>query len=459
MRSTMAAAKQYDKGAAVIANPLPKLPPTTNRLSFAGHNTPNNNMRTWLAALSSLCIAALPLLSQAAPVALQNYNADLADTSVSGLSSGGFMAVQFAVAYSSLVKGVGVIAGGPYYCAQGDVDIATRKCSCTGLPIISSCEVAPGSTNVDQLVDITNQRARNGAVDATQNMARQRVWMFSGTLDSVVPSPVMSDLYAYYRHYIGDDNIRYRKDVQAEHTFPTDGFGNPCGYLGKPFISNCGVDAAGEILKWIYGDSLRPKSTSGLSGRLMEFDQSEFFSDGKPEQHGMDERGYAYIPANCDKSINGPCRVHVAFHGCRQNADEVDDKFVRHAGYNQWADVNNIIVLYPQTTSTFGRNPKACWNWFDFNGDEPDYANKSGWQMLAIRAMLDRIAGVSLPPDPAPRCFTASNTEHIIAGRAHDWFFLALANGSNKLMGLNNVFSITTLKQVAPNYYVVGKCL
>ena len=416
-------------------------------------------MRTWLAALSSLCIFALPQLSQAAPVALQNHNVDLTETSVSGLSSGGFMAVQFAVAYSSIVKGAGVVAGGPYYCAQGDVDIATTRCSCTGWPVFSRCEVAPGSTGVDKLVDITNQRARNGAVDPTQNMARQRVWMFSGARDSVVPSSVMNDLFAYYRHYIGDVNLRYRKDVPAEHALPTDGFGNSCEELGKPFINNCGVDAAGEMLKWIYGENLRPKNANGLSGRLVEFDQAEFFSDHKPQRHGMARIGYAYIPVSCDKSINGPCRIHVAFHGCRQNADEVDDAFIRHAGYNEWADANNIIVLYPQTTSSFGRNPKACWNWFDFNGDDPDYANRNGRQMLAIRAMLDRVAGASMPPDPAPRCFTASNTEHVFAGRAHDWFFLAMANGSNKLMGLNNFYSITTLKQVGPNHYVIGKCL
>jgi len=416
-------------------------------------------MRTWLAVLSSLCLLALPLIPHAAPVALQNYNVDVSQTSVSGLSSGGFMAVQFGVAFSGIVRGAGVIAGGPYYCAQGDVDIATRKCSCTGMPILSSCEVAPGSTNVEQLVEITNQRARSSAIDATPNMARQRIWMFSGTLDSVVPTPVMNDLYTYYRHYIGDDNIHYRKDIPAEHAVPTEAFGNPCASLGKPYISNCGVDAAGELLKWIYGEDMRPKNGNGLSGRMIEFDQSEFFSDRKPERHGMAVSGYAYIPATCDKHLNGPCRLHIAFHGCRQNVDEVDDRFVRHAGYNQWADANNIIVLYPQTTSTFMRNPKSCWNWFDFNRNDPDYANKNGVQMQAIRAMIDRIAGKTLPPDPAPRCFTASNAEHVFAGRAYDWFFLAMANGSNKLMGLNNFFSITTLKQVGPNHYVVGKCL
>ncbi|HPI62327.1 MAG TPA: poly(3-hydroxybutyrate) depolymerase, partial [Zoogloea sp.] len=38
---------------------------------------------------------------------------------VSGISSGGYMAVQFQVAFSSLVKGAGVLAAGPYDCAEG----------------------------------------------------------------------------------------------------------------------------------------------------------------------------------------------------------------------------------------------------------------------------------------------------------------------------------------------------
>ncbi|MCX7219229.1 MAG: depolymerase, partial [Burkholderiales bacterium] len=42
-------------------------------------------------------------------------------TSVSGLSSGAFMAVQYQVAFSSSVVGAGVVAGGPYYCAAGSL--------------------------------------------------------------------------------------------------------------------------------------------------------------------------------------------------------------------------------------------------------------------------------------------------------------------------------------------------
>jgi poly(3-hydroxybutyrate) depolymerase len=38
-------------------------------------------------------------------------------TTVSGISSGGYMAVQMHVVYSDMFKGAGIVAGGPFYCA------------------------------------------------------------------------------------------------------------------------------------------------------------------------------------------------------------------------------------------------------------------------------------------------------------------------------------------------------
>ena len=43
---------------------------------------------------------------------------EIDQTSVSGISSGAFMAGQFQVAFSSLVVGAGIVAGGPYGCAE-----------------------------------------------------------------------------------------------------------------------------------------------------------------------------------------------------------------------------------------------------------------------------------------------------------------------------------------------------
>jgi hypothetical protein len=56
-------------------------------------------------------------------------NIDKTQISVSGISSGGFMAHQFHVAHSSNVMGAGIVAGGPYYCAEGSVADAIRRCS------------------------------------------------------------------------------------------------------------------------------------------------------------------------------------------------------------------------------------------------------------------------------------------------------------------------------------------
>ena len=41
--------------------------------------------------------------------------------SISGLSSGGAMALQYAVAHSSSIIGVGSVAGPAWYCAEGDL--------------------------------------------------------------------------------------------------------------------------------------------------------------------------------------------------------------------------------------------------------------------------------------------------------------------------------------------------
>ena len=66
-----------------------------------------------LAAL--LCLAGLN--SAGAAVVLPALNVDTSQITVSGLSSGGFMANQLGYAYSATFKGIGVFAGGPYMCA------------------------------------------------------------------------------------------------------------------------------------------------------------------------------------------------------------------------------------------------------------------------------------------------------------------------------------------------------
>lgn len=103
-------------------------------------------------------------------------------------------------------------------------------------------------------------------------------------------------------------------------------------------------------------------------------------------------------PASCAASIRTPttassacsggatCALHIALHGCQQNADSVGEAFVRDAGYNRWADAYELVVLYPQTRSSLAPlNPKACWDWWGYSG--ADYDTREGVQPRAIAAM------------------------------------------------------------------------
>src|SRR3954452_16646711 len=63
---------------------------------------------------------------------LMKLGADVRAVTVSGVSSGAYMAVQFHVAHSAMVHGAAAIAGGPYYCAQGSLWTAHYNCMTPG---------------------------------------------------------------------------------------------------------------------------------------------------------------------------------------------------------------------------------------------------------------------------------------------------------------------------------------
>ncbi len=350
----------------------------------------------WLALVAFILFACSP----AKPKSLPAFNVDPGETSVSGVSSGAFMAVQFEVAHSAIVKGAGIIAGGPYFCAQNDIKRATTICTCTNSMI--TCGVEAGGTEVRSLAQKTRDNAARGGIDPVSYLSNHRVFLFSGAKDSIVPQAVMNDLEGYYRIFVPAGNIQYKKDIPVQHAMPTDSYGKACDHLGEPFMNNCGYDAAGELLKQIYG-GLKPRNRGKPGGSFIEFDQGEFIE--KPRSHSMHESGWAYVPGEC--SAGRKCRVHVAFHGCKQGQKDVGMAFIEHAGYNEWADTNNIIILYPQVISkkTFGfpgtvlvdpnnTNPGGCWNWWGYDKDT-DYAVKSGRQIAAVKGMLDRLAGKS----------------------------------------------------------------
>ena len=293
---------------------------------------------------------------------------------VSGLSSGAYMAVQFQVAHSSSVKGVGAVAGGPYYCAQGSLWTALYSCMTPGyftpLP------------QVEGLRAEAERLASNGRIDPTAGLAAARAWLFTGTNDATVTRAVVEGLQAFYASYKAATVLV--RDKPAGHAMPTEDAGEKdCAATGPPFINDCDYDAAGALLQHLLGTLTPPAAAPG--GRLEPFDQRPFGGYAI----SMDDEGYLYVPKACETQR---CRVHVAFHGCRQGRGEVGERFAREAGYNRWADTNRIVVLYPQAIARWWwiYNPKGCWDWWGYTGAQ--YHTKDGPQIRAVKAMTERLS-------------------------------------------------------------------
>ncbi|NTW78207.1 MAG: poly(3-hydroxybutyrate) depolymerase, partial [Syntrophaceae bacterium] len=218
------------------------------------------------------------------------YGIDKDSISVSGISSGGYMAHQFHVAHSKSVIGAGIIAGGPFFCSKGSI---YNLCSCVN---INNCFIAPADVHAS--IKATQKEAAHNRIDSPENMKTNRVWLFSGRKDTVIPTAVMDTVNKYYKAYLKEENIRYVINDHAAHAMISPNAKNECGYFGSPYMNNCNnYDAAGELLKWIYDDKLKKRGVANQN-HLLEFGQTEFF-DAVDDSISMNEVGHVYVPEDC----------------------------------------------------------------------------------------------------------------------------------------------------------------
>lgn len=186
---------------------------------------------------------------------LPALGAEAQGVTVSGLSSGGYMAVQFHVAHSGAVSGAGVFAAGPYYCAQGSVFTARFNCMTPG-----AWTPLPAT---DVLAAQTALLARTGAIDPTAHLGRARVWLFSGTRDETVDTSVVAALRAFYlRVGVAPERIAFVHDRPAGHALVTASAGLACAVTAPPFINDCDYDAAGALLAQLLGPLDPPRAPS-----------------------------------------------------------------------------------------------------------------------------------------------------------------------------------------------------
>lgn len=306
---------------------------------------------------------------------------DPGSVTVSGVSAGGAMAVQFHTAHSSLVQGAGVLAAPPYFCAEGAIGNALGRCMKDG-----------ASIPVDALVRHADRFAGENAIDPVAGLSEDRVWLYHGAADPNVHVSVMDALERYYRTRIQAPNVMRIEREGAAHNFPTAMAGaSPCDSSEPPYVASCDYDAAREMLGHLYGP-LAPNAPSTALAPLQPFDQRPYAAAAGSVAFA--EQGWLYVPVACNKDAEAQCRLHVVFHGCKQGVGAVGDAFARGAGYLEVAEANRIVVLFPQVKPTMQPlNPLGCWDWWGYEG--ADYATKRGRQIATVRAMVSTLLGES----------------------------------------------------------------
>jgi poly(3-hydroxybutyrate) depolymerase len=294
---------------------------------------------------------------------------------VSGYSGGGHMAQQLHIAYSDLIGGAGILAGGPFGCAEGSLATAMARC-------IGNTD---GTLPVKEFTARIRAAAGEGKVADPANLADDRVWLFHGARDTIVAAEVSDAAAAVYAEFVPDGHMVRIDDVEAGHSFPARGRGSACTTYEPPYVADCGYDAAGELLQHLY---------PGLDAPAAETDGElgEVTLPGAADAN-LSETAYLFVPPICNGGEKS-CPLHLVLHGCAQSAVSIGTAFIEQSGYLQWAGGNGIVLAFPQVVPS-AANPLGCWDWWGYTG--PDYLWRDGAQMTVIADWLRSLAGEPQP--------------------------------------------------------------
>lgn len=232
------------------------------------------------------------------------------------------------------------------------------------------------------------------------------MWIFSGKSDSVVVQGVVDKTAEYYAHYKpASQPPVYVNSINAEHAWISgetrerrpamllishlpriqffkspDSYGNNCSYLGDPYINNCNYTAVHNMLSTILPGPLAPPKPQDANN-LLQFDQT-LYVPLPAAAISLGKEGYIYVPQAC-ANRSAVCRLHVAFHGCLQDLGTIGETFVQQTGLNgergagedekpsgadvllhivlltEYAESNNLVILYPQVARINPLNPKV----------------------------------------------------------------------------------------------------
>jgi poly(3-hydroxybutyrate) depolymerase len=362
--------------------------------------------------------------------------ANASDVSLSGVSSGAAMAVQYAVAHSASIVGVGSIAGPAWGCAEGRVSQAINDCMCGRHPVASKIDTARAVAS-----------SNNGDIDpliSGKPHALQRSYVFQSNGDGTVVAQAANAGIDFLTSFIGKSPVVDRGNPgdgsnNAGHGIVSPDGIDACIATGNEtiYVRRCGTeDNAGKLFLALYGQGSTYDASKRVNNidasEVWQFDQQRLIDDVKNrvgtiasdrlfflfpykssrrQNLDMAKTGYLYVPPACRPS-GSKCRIHIALHGCKQDARN----FATTAGYNNWAEHYKVVVIYPAlepeaplseavcqmapvqpiaNSSWVEPNPNGCWDWWGYLDagwpDEHRYLTKKAPQMQVIERIIAEV--------------------------------------------------------------------
>ncbi|CAF4255873.1 unnamed protein product [Rotaria socialis] len=232
---------------------------------------------------------------------------------------------------------VSSISAGVSMTSQLQIAFSSEISDC-GIVAGPSYYCAQGNTMSNVWSDLSmNGSATSASLTNIQNKLKSYIGSSSADPTSNVKDDSLNEkIYSKF-----GARIKTNYNLPANHVFPIEDFNGKCETLNSAnFMNDCTFTLSSITVPGITGTS---SSDVGAS---------------------FDTQGYIYFPPACTKGKK--CPIHVVLHGCKQ------------AGYLEIAELNDIIVLFPQVIqSTFtSQNLNGCFDWWGYGS--VSYANKLG---------------------------------------------------------------------------------
>ncbi|MEG8277270.1 extracellular catalytic domain type 1 short-chain-length polyhydroxyalkanoate depolymerase [Streptomyces sp. AHA2] len=347
-------------------------------------------------------------IKQMVDKAVALYGSDPRRVYITGLSAGGGMTANMLAAYPDVFAGGAVASGLPARCA-------------TSVSAAYTCMYSPPDRTPAQWGDLVRSAAPSG----TASWPRVAIWQ--GTADTTVRPANATELRDQWTNVWGIGQTPSRtENLGAGTTLSV--YDDPSG---RPAVQVYSVSGMAHGLAVDPGSGPEQCGSTGtyyLDTICSSYHTARFWGLG-------DDGGTGSLPAPTGLSVTGTTDSTVSV---RWNAVPGAVSYVVHRG---GARVGTV------TATSYTDTGLATGTAYGYSVAAVDSSGAVGRVSPSVTATTTGFT---------PTCHTASNYDHTVAGRAYQSSGYTYAKGSGQAMGLWNTFTSHTLKQTAPDHYVLA---